>query len=566
MGGGKKSKAPKAPDYAAAAREQGAADKATAMYTTALDRPTQIGPYGSVTWQYGGSGGGAAAPNNSAALAAAQKALAAANAMPRGNSKNEPYANKQREQAIAKAQAQLAAAQKMGGGAVSGNMQNPMPGDWRQITTLTPEEQRIFNAEQANRLGLEGLAGTAIGRAKGTIGSAWNPTLRSFMTPQGLQKSTVGLPQFGGDRVGLANYAMQQNAPGMGADQFALGRYQQQANAPGMGADTQGLAANTLEGLQDVNESADQFGAQGQQVRDALYQQMTRFSDERFGREEQAERTRLAQMGLQEGTRAYQNALSEFRRSKDESYQGAQLASVLAGGQEQSRMIADQLASRQSNIGLRQGQFGQNMSRDQQEMAERLQSYQAGQNQWAQNQAERQFGFGADVTSNQQEMAERQQAYQAAQNQWGQNQSERQFGFGAGMARDAQDLAERQAAFQAGSTRYGLDQSERQSQATSQLNLANQAAAQRQQQFQEQAYGRSLPINEISALLGAGGGVNMPQFGQFAPSTPFSAPDMLGAQQAQYNAAMGAYNSQQSQKGGLLGAGAGLVGSFLGGK
>jgi len=202
---------------------------------------------------------------------------------------------------------------------------------------------------------------------------------------------------------------------------------------------------------------------------------------------------------------------------------------VLAGGQEQSRMIADQLASRQSNIGLRQGQFGQGMALDQQDMAERLQNYTAGANQYGQNQSERQFGFGAD------------------------------------MARDQQDMAERMQQFQTGAQAFGMDQSERQAQATSDLNIANQAAAKRQQTFDEQAYMNSLPINQMSALLG-GGGVQMPQFASFAPSTPFAAPDTLGATQAQYNAKMGAANSAQAGKGNMLGAGASMFGSYMGGK
>jgi len=365
MGGGKGSKAPKAPDYAAAAKAQGEADLKTAQYTTALDRPAQTDPYGAMNWTFTGAGGG--------------------------------------------------------------TRDAPRPGDWQQSVSLTPQEQQIFNAEQGNRLGMEGLASTAIGQAGNTLNSPFSPQLLDFRQAQGLQGSNTGLPQ------------------------------------------------NTLGGMQDVGESPDHFRAQGEQVRNSLYDQMTRFADERFGRAEDTERTRLAQMGLQEGSEAYQNSLREFNRSKDESYQGAQLASVLAGGQEQSRMLSDLLASRESNIGLRQGQFGQDMAL------------------------------------------------------------------------------------------YGADQGERQAQATSELNLAQQAAQQRQQQLSEQAYQRSLPINEISALLG-GGGVNMPQFANFAPSTPFNSPDLLGATQAQYNAAMGQYNAGRQGKGSMLGAGAGLLGSFMGGK
>lgn len=390
MGGGKKSKAPPPPDYAAAATAQGAADKATAQYTTALDRPAQEGPGGLSTWTFTGK-----------------------------------------------------------------DINNPKPGEWKQTTYLTGPEQKIYEANRGNRLGLENLAGTAIGQAKNTLGSSFKPVVSDYRKPEEWRASGVGIPTYQADRVALAG--------------------------------------NTLTGLQDVNESTNQFAAQGEQVRDALYQQMTRFNDERFGNAENQERTRLAQMGLQEGSQAYVNALREFNRSKDESYQGAMLNSILAGGQEQSRMVADQLAARESNIGLRQGQFGQNMARDAQDMAERLQM------------------------------------------------------------------------FNTGAQRFGMDQSERQASATHSLNLANQRQSQRQQQFNEQAYLRSLPINEISALLG-GNNVNMPEFGSFAPSTPFAAPDMLGATNAQYNAAMNQYNAGQQQKGGLLGAGAGLVGSFLGGK
>lgn len=402
MGGGKKSKAPAAPDYAAAAKAQGAADLQTAQYTTGMDRPNQYGPSGSVTWSL--------SPQRQQQISAANSRIAQIQKQLQAQPWNWNL------------QQQLQSAQS----ALTNLNQTIRPGDWSQNVNLTPQEQAIFNREQQNRLGLEGLTGTAIGAAGRTIGSQFNPQLRAFMNPQGYQRSGVGLP------------------------------------------------ANTLANMRDVNEGTKQFQQQGDQVRDAMYQQMTRFSNERFGEEEAQERSRLQQLGLQEGTAAYQNALQEFRRSKDESYQGAQLASILAGGQEQSRMVADQLAARASNMGLRQGQFDQNAAR------------------------------------------------------------------------------------------YGMDQGERQFQAGNQLDLANLYGQQRQQQFGEQSYMRSLPINEISALLG-GGGVNMPQMPGFAQATQFNAPDLLGATQAQYNAQMGAYNSRQQGKGSLLGAGASLAGGFLGG-
>lgn len=401
MGGGKKSKAPRAPDYTALAQQQAQSDMDIAQYLTNANRINQSAPTGTSTFT---------------------------------KTYSDQAKAKEYQDYINRANAEISSGRQQAGGIAAWSKERDRQQKlldemtvWNQAINLTPEEQRVFNANQQNRLSMEGLASTAIGRAGSTISSEFNPQLMAFMQPQAYQRGQVGLP------------------------------------------------TNTLSGMRDVNEATNQFQAQGDQVRDALYQQMTRFSGERFGEEERNERNRLQQLGLQEGTAAYQNALQEFRRSKDESYQGAQLASILAGGQEQSRLVADQLAARQSNIGLRQGQFGQ----------------------------------------------------------------------------DAQ--------------RYGLDQGERQFQAGNQLNLANMAAQQRQQQFGEQSYMRSLPINEISALLG-GGGVQMPQFGTFAQATPFQGPDLLGAAQAGYGAKMGAYNSGQQQKGSLLGAGAGLLGGFLGGK
>lgn len=360
MGGGKKSKAPAAPDYAAAARAQGAADKETAQYTTALDRPSQVGPQGSVQWSL------------------------------------RPGAD----------------------------ANNPKPGDWVQTTAYTPEQQAIFDKQQQNDLALQGLGSTAIGQAQDVMGNKFNPNLTDFKPAEGLGQSTTGLPQ------------------------------------------------NTLNGMQGIDENVDRYNAEAAQ---ALYDKTTQLYGERFSEDEARERQRLASMGLTEGSSAYNNAMQSFNRNKNEAYETASLNSLLKGYDVGTNNLNNLLNTRNSNMNLAQGQFGQDANRTNMDLAER-------------------------------------------------------------QARD-----------------------------TSQLNLANQAAAQRQQEFSEQSYQRSLPINEISALL-SGGGVSTPQFAQFAPSTPFNAPDTLGATQAQYNAEMGRYNAGQQQKGGLLDAGAQLGGSYLGNK
>lgn len=395
--GGKSKKAPKAPDYAAAAQAQGAADKAVAQYQTAMDRPTQVSPDGSVTWQLRPG----ADPNN------------------------------------------------------------PQAGDWIQTTSLSPQQQAIYNAQQYNQLHLQNLGSTAIGQAQNVLGQQFNPNLPSFQTPQGLQQSNVNLPQYQG-----------QMFEGQGPQQ-------------------------TLDQFQNIDENVNRYSDEAAR---ALYDKQTQFLGERFGQATDAERSRLASMGLQEGTEAYTRALDQMQRNQNAAYQTAALDATLQGYNVGSQQLGDLLAARQSNMGLQQGIFGQG-----------------------------------------------QQQFQNQLNAYGANQQERTN------------------QFQSGATQYSMDQAERQAQAQNQIQLANQAAAQRQQQFNEEAYKRSLPINEISALL-SGGGVNMPQFSGFAPSAGFNAPDTLGATQAQYNAQMGAYNAQQQQKGSLLGGGLSLAGGLLGGK
>lgn len=84
-----------------------------------------------------------------------------------------------------------------------------------------------------------------------------------------------------------------------------------------------------------------------------------------------------------------------------------------------------------------------------------------------------------------------------------------------------------------------------------QLTNANLGNAGRQQQEQEMAYLRNLPLNDIAALLGTGGGVQNPTFSNVS-QVGVAAPDYQGAVYANYNAANQQYNQQlQAQSQGL---------------
>lgn len=87
------------------------------------------------------------------------------------------------------------------------------------------------------------------------------------------------------------------------------------------------------------------------------------------------------------------------------------------------------------------------------------------------------------------------------------------------------------------------------------------------QGLQEQAYLRNLPLNELNALR-TGNQVQQPQFGGFSQQASTAGPDMLGAAQGQYNAALGASNASNAGSaqmlGGLFGIGSTLLGAPAG--
>ena len=110
----------------------------------------------------------------------------------------------------------------------------------------------------------------------------------------------------------------------------------------------------------------------------------------------------------------------------------------------------------------------------------------------------------------------------------------------------ALDLARMQAQNQAMAQQQGLNQS-----------FADAQNRLRQQAIAEQMQRRGMSLNEMNALL-SGQQVNMPQMPSFVASGRAETPNILGATQMGYDAALGSYNAQQAGLGNLLGAGAQL--------
>jgi len=90
---------------------------------------------------------------------------------------------------------------------------------------------------------------------------------------------------------------------------------------------------------------------------------------------------------------------------------------------------------------------------------------------------------------------------------------------------------------------------------------ADLANNQRQSQISEQAYLRSLPLNELNALR-TGTQVATPQFQQYNGTGQIQAPNLLGAQTQQYQAAMNGYSADQAQQSNNINAGVGTAASL----
>ncbi len=85
----------------------------------------------------------------------------------------------------------------------------------------------------------------------------------------------------------------------------------------------------------------------------------------------------------------------------------------------------------------------------------------------------------------------------------------------------------------------------------------------RQAALQERLAARNQPINELAALLGTSGGVNVPQFSGI-PQTQVASTDVTGPTYQSYQAAQNQYNQAQNANNSAMGSLFGLGGTALG--
>jgi hypothetical protein len=624
---GKKSpKPPPAPDYAAAAQAQGQANLDAARLTARISNPNISTPYGGQKVTFGKSvfdetGYNKAMEDYNKQLEAFnQQQIEGAGAIDRDGDMYGLY-----------------------GGGVSrvGGVAKPIAPTREQFTQMTdqdtpyieqylsPEQQKILEAQQRVELGLSGLGETALGTAQDIIGKRFNPNLRDLQTDltgygqvqgapdlMGMGRASGDVQAFGytpapdleryglarggprGGMFGLASgdvaplqqqtaldtsgVANVQYAPNLSAFGFARGEVPTEQLQRGF--DTSQLAAMPVSA-----------GTTGQQA--ILSRVMPQIQEQR-----QMLETQLANQGIPRGSEAYNRAIREQQQQENDAVQQAALQGLQLDMAARQQGFGEAQAAAQFANQAALGQFGMGTTAAdvynralQQNVGTALSQQQAQnvaqQQDFAQRVAAGEFGnaaqqalFGAGVQGAQlqnQAIAQNFGQFQSAQQM--QNQAIAQNQDAALRAYQALLAGQGQAFGQQMDTQAARNAALAQNQAiaSQQQQLANAAQLQQynqalqnaqfgntalQQSLQQQLALRNQPLNEIAALM-SGVQVNMPQFQGYQGANVAAAPVFAGTQAAG-DYAQRNYSNQVANYNaqmGLLGSLGGAVGAIGGG-
>lgn len=392
---------------------------------------------------------------------------------------------------------------------------DPNSDQWTSTITLSPEQQNLYNLQTQGQ--------TALGeKAVGMLGDINNSPL-----------DTSGLP----DRVntlGSSNYSLYQGNTGAPVKSLDFSQFSNPLTAGSYDkyAGPTGAAVDSLDfsGLDRVPGASD-FASQGTDVRDALYRQATSRLDPEYAQRENALRTRLLNSGVAEGSEAYNNSMNDFARQRQADYGDARDRSILASGNEQSRLNSDALASRAQMLSqiLQGGSFA--------------------------NSARQQGVSNAMSATNQNNAAESQKFNDTVSSR---EQMLNQILTGGTFANNAS-----QADIDNAIRALGFNNSAEAARFADQLTAGNFQNQQRGAGLDEASYLADRPLNMYNALS-TGAQVTNPTFrGTGQVQGPAAAPVFAGAQ-AQGQSAMDLYNAQMAARNSAMGGLSSILGSGLG--
>ena len=193
-------------------------------------------------------------------------------------------------------------------------------GTWTQTTTLTPDQQKALGSQQSLTQSLYDLANQQSGRISSTLA-----TPLSF-----------------------------DNLPTMatGLDSSKIASLPTGVDASHLPAQISGLDSSSLPAMpnspQDVNN----------QVTQAMYGQATSRLDPQWQESEQRLNDQLAQQGIPVGSDAYNKAMGDFSRAKNDAYTSALNSSIVSGAQQGSTDYGLALQGVQTGVGTQVANAG----------------------------------------------------------------------------------------------------------------------------------------------------------------------------------------------------------------
>lgn len=259
--------APVQPDPQVVAQAQGAENLRAAHLTTALGRPNQITPYGSLTWERGADTRSFNQARYDEAVRAAREAHDRSagiwsNAVSMGGNHTPGDAN---TAYMGQTGDRIQLPEFVAPDRNSEQFWDTTPSDqWTSRVTLDPRVQSLLDAQLATSQGLQGSIQSALGRVNSTFSQA-APTPNDEMR---------------------------------------------------------------------------------RRVEDALYGRLTSRLNPRFQEEDNNLRTTLMNRGLTEGSQAWDAAMANLGRTKNDAYSGAMRDAVIGGGSEMARQYEMEMAGR----------------------------------------------------------------------------------------------------------------------------------------------------------------------------------------------------------------------------
>jgi hypothetical protein len=567
---------PATPDGAALAAQQGQNNLQAAVATSLLNQTNEVTPYGNVTYtrnqnpSMGGTGGpqnvGVQNPADAYGMGGGGQRSMHSEGFPAQGVAGDDGFDPRRP-----APRPVHPEQSNNSGFNIGGIEVP---SFTRTVTLSPDQQQQLDNQNAMSRDLSGLATSNIGRVRDAQNAGFNldnlPNAVSGIDAAPIQRfnpygqggdNRVGIPQMpqpqygqGGEiRSGLREFNPMQgvdtsylNARPDGIQNqvstqglFGLAPQEVQGFADqGMGNINNELATGIdPSGLGDIRRD---FGQQGSELSQATFDEGRALLEPQFGQAMRNAEIRLSERGLPLSSEAGGEILGGVQSQQNRALNELALSSVRAGREEQSRL------------------FGQDMALRGQEFGELAQGAQLGNQAIGQNFGQTSAQRGQDFSQNlatqaAQNQAAAQRFTQASQTR-GQQVDERLARANFANQAQQQGLSQRQSANALN------NQLQQQSYNQAAGNAALQNAA-RQQAMQERAYVRNIPINDIAALMGNVGGVQLPNF-QPSPNVAVQSADLIGASLQANKQAQDAAAAQNAASGGFMGGLMSLGGSL----